>query len=263
MWSREVTVALLLTCASTLGWPQGTAAGEFSGAMRGRAPDVASEASAQDAEKLAPRALARQALAFTVHVRAGLAYGTGALLDAHGHVLTCRHVIEDAKQITVAFADGAVFDARLVDSDEELDIALLSIGSTRRPVLTPATIGSVETGDELFTLGAPRNMPFSLSRGMASYVGRPFGRTFYLQTDLPFNAGNSGGPVLNDRGEVVAIASFVLRNSEGIAFALPIDYAYRRFARALVAPKDLVAGDTFERWLAAPERSGDRAAERH
>ena len=196
-------------------------------------------------------------------MRAGLAYGTGALLDAHGHVLTCRHVIEDAKQITVAFADGAVFDARLVDSDEELDIALLSIGSTRRPVLTPATIGSVETGDELFTLGAPRNMPFSLSRGMASYVGRPFGRTFYLQTDLPFNAGNSGGPVLNDRGEVVAIASFVLRNSEGIAFALPIDYAYRRFARALVAPKDLVAGDTFERWLAAPERSGDRAAERH
>ena len=105
-------------------------------------------------------------------------------------------------------------------------------------------------------------MPFSLSRGMVSYVGRRFERTFYLQTDLPLNAGSSGGPVLNDRGQVVAIASFVLRDSEGLAFALPIDYAYRRFAAALVAPPAVIAGD-FDRWLAAPERSGEQAAERY
>ncbi len=212
-------------------------------------------------EKLSPRALAKQALAFTVYVRGGAAYGTGTLLDAKGHVLTCRHVVADAERITVKFADGAVFDARVLDSDRELDLALLSIGATERPALAAASIVSVEAGDELFAVGAPRNMPFTLSRGMASYVGRSFGRSFYLQSDLPLNAGNSGGPVLNDRGQVIAIASFVLRDSEGIAFALPIDYAYRRFGDALVAPA-AVSASAFQRWLTSPQRSNGRTAER-
>jgi S1-C subfamily serine protease len=99
--------------------------------------------------------------------------------------------------------------------------------------MTRADIGTVEAGDEIYTMGAPRKLRFSLSHGMVAFVGRPFSGAFYLQTDLPANSGSSGGPVLNERGEVVAITSFVLKDTEGLAFALPVEYAFDRFASVL------------------------------
>ena len=216
----------------------------------------------RETERPSPSAIARRALDFTAFVRAGSVYGAGALLDRKGHVLTCRHVVRDLDRVTVAFADGSTFDARVVDRDADLDLALLEIAPGARGLPEPASIASVEPGDELFALGAPRKMAFSLARGMASYVGRPYGGAYYLQSDLPMNAGSSGGPVLNDRGQLIGIASFVLRDSEGLAFALPIDYAYRRFRASLDVPA--AANDragAFERWLAGLTAIGGSATE--
>jgi serine protease Do len=93
-------------------------------------------------------------------------------------------------------------------------------------------------------------MSFTVSRGIVSYVGREVEGTRYLQTDLPINDGNSGGPVVNARGELVGLMSFVLKRSQGLSFALPFNYAAVRFAARL--GKHAQAGDyldRFRRWL--------------
>jgi S1-C subfamily serine protease len=91
-------------------------------------------------------------------------------------------------------------------------------------------------------------MSFSLGRGVVSYVGRSFDGTFYVQTDLAANPGSSGGPVLDAKGELIGVSSFVLRGGQGLSFAVPVDYAYTRFANVLGAPRDEAR---FARWLAA------------
>jgi S1-C subfamily serine protease len=225
----------------------------------GSAPALGSGASgpakamASAPERRSASQIAEGALGFTVYVRGGRVYGAGLLLDDKGHVLTCEHVIAGVEQLVVSFSDGSTHDAVLVESDPKLDLALLRIDADRVPGLEPAAVSSVQLGDDVFSVGAPRKMAFSLGRGMVSFIGRAFDGVYYLQTDLAMNGGSSGGPVLNDRGQVIALSSFVLRDSEGLAFALPIEYAYRRFAAHLQMPKTLggSARSVFEGWLSA------------
>jgi S1-C subfamily serine protease len=182
---------------------------------------------------ISPSAVAERALASTVFIRVGSTYGAGILLGPSGLVLTCAHVIADESPIEVEFSGGARAVARPIDRDLKLDLALLEISGQHAPAPRIGSIANVSIGDEVFAMGAPRRMAFSLHRGMVSFVGRDFDGVRYLQTDLPANAGNSGGPVINDRGEIIAVMSFILRESEGIAFALPIDYALERFGARL------------------------------
>jgi S1-C subfamily serine protease len=207
--------------------------------------------------------VARAALEFTAFVSGPGVYGAGVVLDTSGHIVTCWHVVEGIDEITVALASGARHPALVVDADSRLDLALLKIDTETAPAMTPASIAALEAGDELFAMGAPRKMKFSLSRGMASFVGRPFDGVYYLQSDLALNGGNSGGPVMNRMGEVVAISSFVLKQSEGLSFALPIDYALRRFARWLKASPALegTANEAFEDWLSVMDAANPSADE--
>jgi len=186
--------------------------------------------------RISPAGIGERALRSTLFIRVGSTYGAGILLGPSGLVLTCAHVIEDASPIEVEFGNGARTMAKPIDRDVQLDLALLEITAQPAPGLRIGSIANVSIGDEVFTMGAPRRMAFSLHRGMVSFVGRDFDGVRYLQTDLPANAGNSGGPVINDRGEIIAIMSFILRESEGIAFALPIDYALERFGERLREP---------------------------
>jgi S1-C subfamily serine protease len=211
-----------------------------------------------------PREVARRALAYTVFVRSGGAYGAGVVLDAAGHVLTCQHVVEGNATARISFVGSeAAQTARVVDRDRKLDLALLKLAAPLPASVEPASVAGVgsvagiEMGDEVFAMGAPRKLSFSLSRGIVSYAGRAFDGGYYLQTDIATNPGSSGGPVLDSRGDLVAIASFIYRDSDGLAFALPVDYAYRRFARALGGAasgdkQDLESRlQSFEAWLAA------------
>lgn len=213
-------------------------------AVPAQLPDVRPERAAP-----APRRVANDALRYTAFVRGPGVYGAGVLIDASGHVVTCRHVVQGLREIEVSFADTEPLPATLIDQDETLDLALLRIDSQRAPHVRPASIVDVRAGDEVFAMGAPKKLSFSLSRGIVSYVGRNFDGVLYLQSDLPINSGSSGGPVINQRGELIGIMSFVLRETQGLAFALPVDYVLRRFARTLGAPLDFTR---FEAWLAEP-----------
>lgn len=188
--------------------------------------------------------VAARAQSWTVAVRADQSYGAGVAVDKEGFVLTNLHVVDGAKVITVTPFGAEATPAQLVDSDRELDIALLRISA---PLTTAAVIGhssELGVGDEVMAVGSPRKMYFSVSRGMVSFPNRFLDGVEYIQTDLPINVGNSGGPLVDHDGEVVGIVSFILRDSQGISFALPIDRAVTRFGEHLRAdaPAAVVEG---------------------
>lgn len=213
----------------------------------GAPPAAASPAQAPSAS-----AVGKSALEFTAFVRSGSYYGAGVLLDAAGHIVTCNHVLDQgATTARVSFHDEGPFVATVLDSDADRDLALLHVEGLAREPARPAGISGVRMGDEVYGVGAPRKLRFSMSRGIVSYVGRRFDSLYYLQTDLPTNSGNSGGPVLNDRGEVLAIAAFIYRDSVGLAFALPLDYVYERFSAYLDRGQPLTR---FSRWKQAVAR---------
>jgi len=183
--------------------------------------------------------LAGLAQSWTAAVRADLNYGAGVVVDPAGLVLTNLHVIANARAITVTPFGSAPSPAKLLDSDPDLDLALLS-ASLPSPLPQAATLGSapgLAVGDEVLAVGSPRKMYFSVSRGMVSFPNRLLEGVEYIQTDLPINEGNSGGPLVNREGRVVGIVSFILRESQGLSFALPIERAIERFAPYLDAAK--------------------------
>lgn len=209
-----------------------------------------------DERALSARVLADLALEHTVYLRGGPVYGAGVLVDRKGHVLTADHVVEGVDTMHATFyGDETRIPVQVVERDTKLDLALLRL-AWRPTSRAPARLGSVVDvgmGDEVYAMGAPRKMKFSFSRGIVSYVGRSFGGTLYFQTDLTANSGSSGGPILNDRGELIGVASFILRNSQGLAFAVPIDYALARFD-VLTDGRDARA---FAAWLAARQPAPD------
>jgi S1-C subfamily serine protease len=203
--------------------------------------------------------IAERALAFTASIegraRGKAVYGAGVVLDTGGHVLTCWHVAQGLAAPQVHFSDGERLSATVVDHDASLDLALLKLVTPRRVSAPLGSVVGLRAGEDVFALGTPRKMRFSLSRGLLSYVGRNFDGVRYLQTDLPMNGGSSGGPLLDEQGAVIGIASFVLRDTQGLAFALPIDYALGRFAGALGRSTDQPA---FERWLSSRGPSAEQ-----
>jgi serine protease Do len=154
--------------------------------------------------------------------------------------------VNGVEKIRVSFVDTEDMPATIVDFDKDLDLALLKVDVTRSVASPPGAILSMQVGDDVFAVGSPRKMNFTVSRGMVSFIGRRIDGRYYLQSDLPTNDGNSGGPVVNDRGEVVGVMTFILRDSQGLAFAVPIEYAYERFADHLKS--DRVDLSRFQRW---------------
>jgi S1-C subfamily serine protease len=193
--------------------------------------------------------VARRALQWTASIRGDGYYGAGVVVDKRGYVLTCQHVIKDMKDIRVSFPDTGELPAKVLDQDEDLDLALLDVG-TPRPVAAPlASFVNARAGDDVLTMGSPRRMDFTVTWGIVSYVGRRMVGHYFLQTDITTNGGNSGGPVVNGRGEVIGVMSFNLRQSEGLSFATPIDVAAERFSRILGNNRLDLGG--FRDWLQA------------
>jgi S1-C subfamily serine protease len=179
--------------------------------------------------------VASRAQSWTVAVRADQSYGAGVAIDSSGLVLTNLHVVDGAKAVTVTPFGAEPIGAEVLDTDRELDLALLRLPS---PLANAAVVGrsdALGVGDEVMAVGSPRKMYFSVSRGMVSFPNRFLDGVEYIQTDLPINVGNSGGPLVDDEGNVVGIVSFILRDSQGISFALPIARAVARFEEHLAS----------------------------
>lgn len=160
--------------------------------------------------------------------------GTGIVLSPDRLVLTAAHVVAGAERVRVKTKGGEPFPARIVFSDEPADLALLRIDVGALPLI-PARLGDsdrVRKGESVYVIGNPVGIEYSLSVGVVSgryAAGRVFGGSVeaeVVQTDAAINGGNSGGPMYNSRGEVIAIAQSILTQgggSEGLGFGLAIN----------------------------------------
>lgn len=188
--------------------------------------------------------VAAHAQSWTAAVRADLNYGAGIVVERSGLVLTNHHVIANTRSVTVTPFGGEATKAEVLDSDVGLDLALLRV-QLAEPLPREASVGSAAglgVGDDVLAVGSPRKMFFSVSRGMVSFPARQLDGVSYIQTDLPINEGNSGGPLVSREGHVVGVVSFILKESQGLSFALPIDRALARFAPQLEAARQAREG---------------------
>ena len=168
------------------------------------------------------------------------ALGSGFAIDYAGQklILTNEHVIDNADTIRITAPDGEVWDAEVIGSDEQLDIAVLKLdGDTSSlPTVTLGDSSKVEIGDWAIAIGNPVGMSYTVTMGIISALGRdlekPDGNGYFnnlIQTDAAINPGNSGGPLVNAQGQVVGINTLIARESssgiavEGINFAIAIN----------------------------------------
>jgi serine protease Do len=155
--------------------------------------------------------------------------GTGFLIDSSGHILTNHHVIADADRIMVHLMDGRSLRAERVGSDPDTDIALIRVQSPRP--LPHASLGDSDTlrvGEWVLAIGNPLDYEHTVTVGVVSFIGRKlFDRSLdrYIQTDAAINFGNSGGPLINARGEVIGINAAISSRASNIGFAVPINQA--------------------------------------
>ncbi len=157
--------------------------------------------------------------------------GSGFIIDSDGLVLTNHHVIEDADEIIVRLADRREYEAELVGSDAETDIAVLRIAAKGLPTLSFGDSDSLRPGEWVIAIGSPFQFEQSVSAGIVSAKGRTQVQQQYvpfIQTDVAINRGNSGGPLIRTDGTVVGINSWILSShggSIGLSFAIPIEVA--------------------------------------
>jgi len=183
------------------------------------------------------------------------AQGSGFVWDKEGHILTNNHVVADATEIEVVFANDKRVAAKLVATDPDADLAMIKVDLPASE-LTPLALGDsdkLEAGQLAIAIGNPFGQDFTMTSGIISAVGRTiqsgtsqFSIPEVIQTDAPINPGNSGGPLLNRLGEVIGINTQIMSQSgasAGIGFAVPINIAKQ------VAPS-LMKGQNYDyAWL--------------
>ena len=163
----------------------------------------------------------------------GVSQGTGFIISADGYVLTNHHVVEGADTVRIKLSDRREFTAKVIGSDEQSDVALLKIAATGLPTLRIGDSKALKSGQWVVAIGSPFGLDHSVTAGIVSAVGRanPYANQRYvpfIQTDVAINRGNSGGPLLDTRGQVVGINSQIFSNSGGymgVSFAIQIDVA--------------------------------------
>ncbi len=159
--------------------------------------------------------------------------GSGVIVTSDGYVLTNNHVIDNADDIRVELTDARSFKAKLVGADKPSDLALLKIDDTGLPTLPLGNSDAVQVGDVVLAVGNPLGIGQTVTMGIVSAKGRSTGSgdgsyEDFLQTDAPINHGNSGGALVNTKGELVGINSQIVSVSDGnigIGFAIPANMA--------------------------------------
>ena len=165
-----------------------------------------------------------------VSVRTDVSQGTGFIIDESGYIVTNAHVLADengnlASGIQAVTYEQGTKNAEFIGYDGVLDIALLKISGTY-DTLDFEDSDDIQVGEKVIAIGNPLGLQFSVSQGIISAIHRkgPNGMDAYIQTDAALNRGNSGGPLINNKGKAIGINNFKVGDSESIGFSLESNY---------------------------------------
>jgi S1-C subfamily serine protease len=218
--------------------------------------DAYSQTVTQVAERVGPSVAAVQ-----LHDRHGKPAGSGSgfLFTPDGYLLSNSHVVRagqarrpDGSTVHASFSDGRHFSARWVGDDPHTDLAVLQVDGLSQGALTPAPLGrsgEVRRGEIAIAIGNPLGFDHTVTAGIVSALGRSMrastGRMIpdVIQTDAALNPGNSGGPLLNSRGQVIGVNTAIIPQAQAICFAVAVDIA------SVVIPQLLRHGRMRRGWL--------------
>jgi serine protease Do len=167
--------------------------------------------------------------------------GSGFIINASGQILTNSHVVDGADAVTVTLKDGRTVDGKVLGEDAVTDVAVIKIDAGSLPTVGLGNSDSLQPGEAVIAIGNPLGLNNTVTSGILSATGRSSSdigatdkRVDYIQTDAAINPGNSGGPLLNSRGQVIGMNTAIIRNAQGLGFAIPINTA-QRIAQQLIS----------------------------
>jgi Do/DeqQ family serine protease len=242
-WLRALSIAFLLSCVPDTGTANAAlvALPSLAPVIKATSPAVVNIATRGTlTERVAGNPLREdpyfhrffnQPEAGAVRRRQFQSAGSGVIVDAkNGYIVTNRHVIENASEITVSLLDNRHFQAQLVGSDEGTDIAVLKAAEPHLSEMPLGDSSHLEVGDWVVAIGNPFGLSHTVTAGIVSALGRtgihPHGFEDFIQTDASINPGNSGGALVNLNGELIGINSAILSKDGGnigIGFAIPVN----------------------------------------
>lgn len=165
--------------------------------------------------------------------------GSGFLIDSKGIIATCLHVVRPLKTAKVVLANGDIYDSIKIRAfDERRDLAIIQIAGFDLPSIQLGNSNNIKQAEPVLLLGAPNTLQGSITGGLVSAIRDTPEGFKVIQTDAASNPGNSGGPLVNSRAEVIGVLGFKLRGSEGQNFAIPINYI-RGMAESTLLDLDL------------------------
>ncbi len=167
--------------------------------------------------------------------------GSGFIINSSGQILTNSHVVDGADRVTVTLKDGRTFDGKVLGEDAVTDVAVIKIDANNLPTVPVGNSDILQPGEAVIAIGNPLGLNNTVTSGIISATGRSGSdigasdkRVDYIQTDAAINPGNSGGPLLNTRGQVVAMNTAIIRGAQGLGFAIPMN-TVQRIAQELIA----------------------------
>lgn len=149
--------------------------------------------------------------------------GTGFIVNSDGHMLTNKHVVGEAKSVTVKLRNGDQLTAQVVKAADARDVCLLKLDRQHLPAVQFAASGKLKQGQAVAAMGAPFGLEGSLTKGVVSATDRDIDGQKFIQIDAALNQGNSGGPIINEDGVVVGMATKAAKEAQNVGFAIPSD----------------------------------------
>lgn len=175
--------------------------------------------------------IAKRSIESTVTLTLGNKIGSGAFITKDGLILTCSHVVEGATEFDVILSNNVKVKGKVIRVSPEFDVALVQVDGIEVKPLPLGKSIKIEEGEEVYTIGTPNytNLGQSISKGIVSGI-RVIDEYSFLQTDASVNPGNSGGPLINAKGEIIGVVNMkvIKQGTERIGFAVPIDVAVEK-----------------------------------